>query len=300
MRLQDTTACRLLLAASLLIVARPAESQTFGTLKEYGEGHQASRAPLLQGADGAFYGTMSKGGAFGLGGVFRLSADGSTFTTIYSFDGAHGAVPVGGLVQGPDALYGTTTQGGVAGHGTVFKVSADGSAFSILHAFDGSNGSSPWAGLTLGTDGALYGTTFDGGVYGAGTVFRLARDGSMFSLLHSFQRTDGAHLIAGLIQGADGALYGTTGEGGAQTTSFGTIFRILTDGSEFAVLRNMDAASGGTGAGLVQLGDGLLYGVSGGGAAGYGAVFRIAPDGSAFSVLTLSIRARAGRTPMPH
>ena len=133
------------LIASLLLVARPGNSQTFGILKEFVEGGEVpSRASLLQASDGALYGTISRGGGFGLGAIFKISADGSSFSTVYSFDGLRGAIPVAGLVQGSDALYGTTAQGGGAwGHGTVFKMSLDGSMFSVLHAFDGADGSSP-------------------------------------------------------------------------------------------------------------------------------------------------------------
>jgi uncharacterized protein (TIGR03437 family) len=48
---------------------------------------------------------------------------------------------------------------------------------TTVHSFcspsDCSDGVSPYAGLVQGSDGNLYGTTFSGGAYGAGTVFRL-------------------------------------------------------------------------------------------------------------------------------
>ena len=216
-----------------------------------------------------------------------MTADGTTFSILHSFDGARGALPRAGLVRGPDALYGTTSKGGLWGHGTVFKISADGSGFAVLHAFDGAGGSAPWAKVFVGTEGALYGTTHEGGAHGAGTVFKMGADGSSFSSLHHFQRTDGARPIGGVIQGADGALYGTTPEGGAWSYSRGTIFRLLTDGSSFSVLHSLDGVNGGAPfGGLVQRPNGLLYGTTFvGGAYDGGTVFAISPEGAPFSIL---------------
>ncbi|HEV2391376.1 MAG TPA: choice-of-anchor tandem repeat GloVer-containing protein, partial [Verrucomicrobiae bacterium] len=46
-------------------------------------------------------------------------------------------------------------------------------------------GSSPRAALMEGSDGMLYGTTYAGGSNNIGTVFRIAKDGSGFGVLHS-------------------------------------------------------------------------------------------------------------------
>jgi uncharacterized repeat protein (TIGR03803 family) len=53
----------------------------------------------------------------------------------------------------------------------------------------------------------LYGTTAYGGAHGSGGIYRRARDGSRFALVHSF---DGGSPYGGLTVGSDGALYGTT------------------------------------------------------------------------------------------
>jgi len=100
---------------------------------------------------------------------------------LYSFTGgADGANPAAGLVRDPAGnLYGTTQFGGAwpcsgLGCGTVFTVSRNGKE-TVLHAFTGgTDGSNPEAGLTR--NGAnLYGTTPFGGVYSAGTLFKLKR-----------------------------------------------------------------------------------------------------------------------------
>ena len=101
--------------------------------------------------------------------------------------------------------------------------------FAILHSFASypTDGGGPYAGLIQGPDGTLYGTTYyGGGANNGGTVFQMAPDGSGFTNLHSFAGfpNDGANPYAGLIQGPDGTLYGTTLSGG---NSFnGVVFQL--------------------------------------------------------------------------
>jgi uncharacterized repeat protein (TIGR03803 family) len=84
------------LAVCLLVgaTAIAASAQTLTTLVNfYGSNGQDPRtAPLVQGADGNFYGTTSSGGdytgcndeGFGCGSVFKTTPQG-TLTTLYSF-----------------------------------------------------------------------------------------------------------------------------------------------------------------------------------------------------------------------
>ncbi len=163
---------------------------------------------------------------------------------IHSFaPSSGGAVRPGPLLEGKDgALYGTTFSGGLtngtlsrSGAGMVFRVNKGGTGFSVLHVFDPNRleeGASPYCRLLEATDGALYGTTQVGGITnsqhseGFGTVFRLKRDGSGFTVLYRFQgsfQSDGFQ-PRGLLEASDGALYGTTLSGGSR--GGGTVFRI--------------------------------------------------------------------------
>ena len=91
-----------------------------------------------------------------------------------------------------------------------------------------SDGQQPKAGL-IDVKGTLYGTTYAGGKYGDGTVFRMSPSGTE-KLLHSFEGTpDGSNPSASLLSVA-GDLYGTTKNGGAQ--SVGTVFSISRNGNE--------------------------------------------------------------------
>ena len=151
---------------------------------------------------------------------------------------ANGSFPTSRLIVGSDgALYGTTSVNGTFGTmlfgGTVFKINRDGSGFQVLHTF----GSIPNDGgtakslpqidnaLLLGADNALYGTTILGGTNGLGSIYRVTQDGSAYGILHSFDGSQNdENPAAGVIQGSNGALYGTTGHPG---TIAGVVFRII-------------------------------------------------------------------------
>ena len=85
-----------------------------------------SRANLVQGRDGSFYGTTEYGGPKDKGTVYRITPAGA-LTTLYSFPyssgGPEGENPAAAMVQGSDgSLYGTTREGGVHGDGTVYRL----------------------------------------------------------------------------------------------------------------------------------------------------------------------------------
>src|SRR5436190_593247 len=67
---------------------------------------------LVQGNDGAFYGTMRVGGSYSCGTIFKYGP-GSGLTNLLSFNGTNGCCPRGGLTFGSDGnFYGVTFYGG--------------------------------------------------------------------------------------------------------------------------------------------------------------------------------------------
>jgi uncharacterized repeat protein (TIGR03803 family) len=86
---------------------------------------------------------------------------------------------------------------------------------TVLHSFAGgtADGEFPYAGLVRDTSGNLYGTTYQGGASGWGTVFKV--DGTdKETLLHSFAySTDGGYPYAGMVRDTAGNLYGATENG---------------------------------------------------------------------------------------
>ena len=265
---------------------------------------------MVEGSDGTLYGTTKYGGipgggaleAFGMsdlgnGTVFKVNKDGNGYGLLRSFTcrGGDGSMPHAGLVEGRDGqMYGTTFDGGSKDNGvypgTVFTLSHDGSRYQVLYSY-GTNaalGARPWADLMAGSDGSLYRTTDASGAGGHGTVFKLNTNGSGYTVLHSFpdRRGDGRMPRSSVVEGLDGALYGTTTTGG--TEDGGIVFRVNKDGTDYRVLYDFkhNGPGGGIPQGLAQGSDGALYGTTeSGGTNRGGTAFKLSPDGSGFRVL---------------
>jgi len=242
---------RIFVTITTFALAGNLSAQTLTTLYSFTGGSDGAgpQIGLAQGSDGNFYGTTLAGGAStnrspygltGYGTVFQISPSGS-FTNLHSFDGSDGANPLAPLTQGSDSnFYGTTYYGGTSGEGAVFRISASGS-YTTLYSFASvpNDGTKPQGVLVQGMDGNFYGTTFVGGAYGGGTIFRISPGGN-YTNLHSFgaSRTNGASPAAGLVLGSDGNFYGTTMGGGRATScavgafqGCGTVFRFSPSGT---------------------------------------------------------------------
>ena len=191
--------------------------------------------------------------------------------------GSDGEIPYAGLIQGGDGnFYGTTYFGGASNLGAVFKVTPSGTE-TLLYSFaGGSDGQHPYAGVIQGSDGNFYGTTYQGGAGGYGTVFEITPSGTETVLYAFAGGSDGANPEAGVIQGSDGNFYGNTLQGGAN--GLGTVFKITPGGTE-TILHAFAGSSDGAnpGANLVQGSDGNLYRSTGaGGSGGFGTFFKVA------------------------
>jgi uncharacterized repeat protein (TIGR03803 family) len=129
--------------------------------------------------NGTLYGTTFEGGGTfcyasrGCGTIYSVTTAGVE-TVLYRFGGgSDGANPFAGLIDVNGTLYGTTVYGGSQDKGTVYNVTTGG-VETVLHSFPGfhGGGAHPYGGL-IDVNGTLYGTTFQGGEYGDGTVFAL-------------------------------------------------------------------------------------------------------------------------------
>jgi uncharacterized repeat protein (TIGR03803 family) len=297
----------LTLAATM---ALPALGQTFATLHIFCANTACTdgeipEGTLVQGTDGAYYGTTSSGGSGGSGTVFRITPGGA-LTTLYGFCAADGctdgASPVAGLIQATDGdFYGTTYIGGAGGHGTVFKITSNG-ALTSLYSFCAqllsgwcAHGEYPNGSLIQGTDGNFYGTTYEGGANGYGSIFSISPGGALktlYSFCAAAHCTDGASPAPGLIQASDGNFYGTTADGG---TGNGTIFRLTPDCrlKTLYTFCSGNCVNGATpSSGLIQAADGDLYGsTSFGGVNNAGTLFKITMDGKLTTLYSFCTQA---------
>ncbi|MBL9202902.1 MAG: immunoglobulin domain-containing protein [Opitutaceae bacterium] len=218
------------------------------------------------------------------------------------------------LVQASDGtIYGVTSGGGASNNGTIFKVQPDGSGYQVVFSFPaGTNVARvPFYSFIQGRDGMLYGTGFVGGASNGGALYKISPDGTGFTVIHSFGPNEGVAPRGGLVQGADGILYGATSAGSASSTvgadGSGTIWRCATDGSGYRVLFSFNGSpnypNGIEPNSLIQGRDGALYGMTrGGGANGTptsspGAIFTIKTDGTGFAVLQSFSNATNGLPP---
>lgn len=317
------TTFRLSKAAAILtiffaLLTSTASAQILNTLLSF-NGTNGTRpdGTLVQGGDGNFYGVTQNGGLTnaqctngGCGTVFKITPTGA-LTTLYQFcsvgNCADGANPYGGLTKGTDGnFYGTTIYGGTNANGTTYKITPAG-ALTTLHSFSlFTDGAYPWAALIQASDGNFYGTTTAGGIHIMGTVFKMTPAGAV-STIYTFctqpSCTDGANPYAALVQGTDGALYGSTTQGG-NNNYVGVLFKVTTSGS-FTLLHTFcslqHCADGEEPfAPMVQASDGNFYGTTNSGhGENAGTVFKIDSSGALTTLYTFCALANCadGKNP---
>ena len=164
----------------------------------------------------------------------------------------------------------------------------------LIYSFTGGNdGSSPIGTLTLGKKGNLYGVASRGGANQNGVVFELTRGAAGHwteTVLYSFNGSDGAFPVGGVIFDKAGNLYGVTRDGGdsACFSGCGTIFELTpgangqwTEAVLYAFTGGADGGSPDTN--LIFDEAGSLYGTTyagGDGFCGCGTVFELTPGQS--------------------
>ena len=246
---------------------------------------------LIQSGEGDFVGTTQSGGSEGWGTVFRITPDGR-LTTVHSFVFTDGAAPYGTLVLASNGdFYGTTNGGGDFNAGTVFRMTPGGTV-TTLHVFCSgacADGEYSVGALIQASDGNIYGTTHAGGNFtacspdGCGTIFRITPGGTL-TTLHTFDSIDGAYPYGGIVEGAKGMFYGTTGGGGP--ANWGTVFQMTRTGA-VTVLHTFSGPDGSNPYGLIKGSDGNFYGTTayGGPVFNYGTIFKVTPAGGFTTLL---------------
>lgn len=258
-------------------------------------------AGLLMGPDGALYGTTESGGggecSGGCGVVYQLTPQAGgdySFKSIHRFSSvADGVRSASQLVMDADGvIYGTTIAGGTYDGGTLFSLTRDGDSWTkkTLYRFrGGADGQYPQSGVVFGPDGALYGTTLLGGnaITPRGAVYRAAKrpNGNWTtSIIYAFSGGAAGERPRGAVAfDADGALYGTTSEGGSAPcfAGCGTIFRLTGAGTAWTgeIIYRFDRTTGATPqAELAVDRSGALWGMTpSGGSASGGVILRLRP-----------------------
>ena len=261
------------------------------------------------------YGSIDNGG-----NGYQINTDGSNYAVNAIFPYSISGNPTD-MVDGNDGyIYANGPGNGYTTGGVIFKVKYDGSNYTILRKFTlSTDGSSPRFRPVLGTDGFVYGLNESGGANNSGTIWRVKRDGTLFSVIYNFPASTGAFqnylgafvnvdysgFFGSLTFGLDGKLYGLCGGG-----SLGThLFRLNTNGSGFSILlhgtgySNSPIPGSGIASPLTLGSDGNFYGCfTGGGlidfAGGKGVIFKFNPTNNAYTLLHyFTIDGLEGKTP---
>lgn len=273
--------------------------------KNLGKLHSFSAdSPLILDAAGNVYSTASQSGRFGSGAAFMLSPPQTgtkwTFDVIHSFCRiappqcpVDGSQPEGGLTyfgaetgvpyDGVSPLYGTTDRGGNSvSDGIFYQLVPHGSrgrfAFTTLYRFcsqpncaDGNNPSID--GLVPDTSGNLLGTTRNGGTGSGGVIFELTpvagqwTETTLYNFCSQPNCTDGSWGEGGLLQDSNGALFGTTANGGTCQFGCGVLFKFDRTNSQYSVLHSFCSESDCTDGtdpvgGVIMDSSGTLYGTT--------------------------------------
>lgn len=225
--------------------------------------------PLVLGNDGNLYGGTRSGGTSNNGTIFRITPAGSFTTLHALNGITDGGPPIEALMQASDGnFYGVGSFAPSGGLGNLFRVTPTGK-FTDLHDMGNPPDADANAPLIQGSNGLLYGTTFYGEIFAislSGTYQIVApghfdtisggvteaSDGNLWGT-HSeppfrtaddlfIDTTNGAEIFhvffdcslnggdpQGLMQGADGKLYGVTllcGVDSQGQPASGTVFTV--------------------------------------------------------------------------
>lgn len=285
--------------AALTLPAVAATETVLYSFPNSGTGYPAGDLYLR---NGSLYGTgLGDAMAPGRGQVFKLTNRGSSWkaTTLAAFDGPNGSLPFAGLIRDPrGVLYGTTWMGGAYNGGNVFAVYKSGGKWIERTIWDlggSGDGAQPECDLVMDASGNLFGTTYGGGVYTAGTVFELSKMNGVWTetVLHSFNGNgegDGVEPYAGLLMAGPETFYGTTEYGGDYDN--GTVFRLFQFRGVWKLKIAYSFHGGGDGyeplGALIRDKNGALYGTTyAGGGNDEGVVFMLSRSAGKWTETTL-------------
>ncbi|NMM50224.1 choice-of-anchor tandem repeat GloVer-containing protein [Marinigracilibium pacificum] len=253
-------------------------------LHHFNVGNGPSGKLVLNDAGDRLYGLTTNGGDNNSGTLFSLDTDGTDFSVLHNFSNSNGSNPTGELLLSGGVLYGVSKSGGTNGDGVIFKINTDGTSYLVIHNFNQSlTGAVPSAGL-IEVSGVLYGTTYNGGANGSGTIFKIEKDGSMMSVIADLP-SDAKNPSTSLTYTSDGYLFGTTDNGGSNDA--GSFFKVQPNGANFEVFKIFSETNGADpSSAIIELNSTEILGTTlTGGANDAGVLYKVKKDGTGYTKL---------------
>ena len=236
-----------------------------GTAPVIARGPLKNVFPMTEAADGDLYGTVAAGPrGFAL---FKLTLGGTMTDLTGGLTGEFGGPPL----QASDGNFYGVSSFTTARLSAVYRITPSGELKVLYTLPSGETGAGP---LMQATNGLIYGTAvFDpqpscSADTPVGEIFSVSLSGQ-YQTVQTLTGCNASTINgtiagpqAGLLEASDGYLYGSTVASGAD--GYGTIFRLLPDGSGLENVFAFDHASGSApqtyGPAVVQGSDGVLYG----------------------------------------
>ena len=167
---------------------------------------------LTLATNGKLYGVTTEGGASNRGILYEYNITTNIVTKLKDF-APLGSNPRSALMQASNGkLYGVTNAGGARGHGMLYSYDITLDSLVRHDDFDrNKTGGYSYSKLMQATSGKLYGTTVTGGASNnKGTVFEFDITHDSIRVFDDFSDSNGASPYGGLIQTANGNIYGMT------------------------------------------------------------------------------------------
>jgi uncharacterized repeat protein (TIGR03803 family) len=224
---------------------------------------------LIEASNGKLYGlTQSGWGNNDYGTLYEFDLATDVYTKLHDFEWYTGREPIGRLKEASNGkLYGVTNEGGEGpSTGVLFEYDISTNTYERKLSFGLSvNGANPYGNIIQASNGLLYGTVLKGGYNGGGFLFEFNPLTKAYTNKVEFDFTNGAWSRCNLIQAANGKIYGTTSYGGLNYN--GVLFEY--DPITNIYVKKIDFNYSITGSGpkgqLVEVSNGKLYGITGGG-----------------------------------
>ena len=191
------------------------------------------------------YATTTNGGSTFNGLIYSYEPATGTLAVEQEFSGIDGNQPADKMLWHSNGLiYGFGKQGGLDGDGTIYSFDPVTKVIlPVVHLDYGPEGVHPVGKQAMASNGKVYGHTSKGGVNGDGGIYEFDLTTSTYTLIYSFDMSEGGFPNGGITIGPGDVIYGGLTSGGS--TGAGTLYSFDINSGIFTVLRHCDWSTGG-------------------------------------------------------